>query len=120
MKAAVDNARPFAMPVVLGMLIAIVGIAPWSILARLNAGIRPDLPWAALTMGAFIVLYVAWLNGAGWPKAWRETRRYSLRLWRPTPSAWSREGLGPTALLVLLLAVLYMDRAGPIEPTPRS
>lgn len=108
MRAAIDNARLFAVPIILGAVVAIVGIAPWSILAPLNVRIRPDLPWAALAMAAFILLYVAWLNGAGWPKASREARRYSLRLWRPTQSAWSREGLGPTALLVVLLALLYV------------
>lgn len=108
MKASSAGIRPFALPIALGAVIAVVGIVPWSILAPLNARIRPDLPWAALAMVAFIVLYVAWLNGAGWPKAWRETRRYSLRLWRPTRSAWSREGLGPTSILILLLAVLYV------------
>lgn len=58
-------------------------------------------------MAAFLLLYLAWLNGAGWPSAWRETRRYSLRLWRPTKSTWSREGLWPTAALVALLILLY-------------
>lgn len=108
MRTAIDSVRPFAIPVLLGSVIAIVGIAPWIILAPLNARIRPDLPWAALAVAAFILLYVAWLNGAGWPKAWHARRRFSLRLWRPTESAWRREGLGPAALLVLLLALLYV------------
>jgi uncharacterized protein len=108
MKAFIDNIRPYAGPIVLGALIAVAGIAPWTMLAPLNARIRPDLPWAALSMAAFLALYVAWLNGAGWPRAWRDSRRYRLRLWRPTPSAWSRQGLGPTAALILLLALLYV------------
>lgn len=107
MKTAIDTVRPFAGPILIGALVAIVGIAPWAMLAPFNARTRPDLPWAALTMAAFLLLYLAWLNGAGWPRAWRETRRYSLRLWRPTKSAWSREGVGPTAALISLMALLY-------------
>jgi membrane protease YdiL (CAAX protease family) len=108
MSTVIANARPYAVPILLGSVIAIVGVIPWQVLASLNARIRPDLPWAALATAAFIGLYVAWLNGAGWPKAWRDARRYSLRLWRPTQSTWSREGLGSTATLVGLLAVLYV------------
>ena len=104
----VDTIRPFAVPILLGVAVALVGIAPWFFLAPLNARIRPDLPWAAPATAAFLLIYLAWLNGAGWPRAWREARRYSLRLWRPTTSAWSREGLGPTAVLVVLLALLYV------------
>lgn len=108
MNTSLNGIRAFAVPIALGTAIAIAGIVPWSILAPLNARIHPELPWAAMAMAVFIALYLAWLNGAGWPRAWRETRRYSLRLWRPTPSAWSREGLKPTSILVLLLATLYV------------
>lgn len=107
MNTVIDTLRPFAGAVLVGALVAVIGIAPWAMLAPLNARVRPDLPWAALTMAAFIGLYLGWLNGAGWPSAGRETRRYNLRLWRPTKSAWSREGVGPTAALILLMAMLY-------------
>ena len=113
------DARAYALPVLLGSAITIVGVVPWLVLAPINARIRPDLPWAALLTAAFLVLYVAWLNGAGWPRAWRERRRYSLRLWRPTRSTWTREGLGPTATFVGLLAgltVLWIVVAGPDQP----
>ena len=107
MKAFIDTVRPFAPPVLTGAAVAVAGFAPWSILAPFNARLRPDLPWAALVTAAFLAFYLAWLNGAGWPKTSREARRYHLRWWRPTPGARSREGLGLTAVLVLLLAVLY-------------
>jgi membrane protease YdiL (CAAX protease family) len=106
MKATLANVRPYALPILLGSAILVVGVLPWLILAPINAWVRPDLPWAALIMAAFLFLYVAWLNGAGWPRAWRERRHYSLRLWRPTQSTWTRAGLGPTATFVGLLAVL--------------
>lgn len=106
MNATLANARLYVLPILLGSAILVVGVLPWLILAPINARVRPDLPWAALLMAAFLVLYVAWLNGAGWPRAWRERRHYSLRLWRPTQSTWTRAGLGPTATFVGLLAVL--------------
>jgi membrane protease YdiL (CAAX protease family) len=108
MNAAADTIRGFAAPILLGAAIVIVGIAPWSVLAQLNARFHPGLPWAALSMAAFIFFYVAWLNGAGWPKNWRGSRRYSLRLWRPTERAWSREGKRITLVLLALLAILYV------------
>lgn len=107
-RAAAENVREYAAPILLGAGVAIAGIAPWTVLAPLNARFHPELPWAALAMGAFMALYVAWLNGAAWPRAWREARRYSLRLWRPTARAWSREGMGLTLLLIALLAALYL------------
>jgi membrane protease YdiL (CAAX protease family) len=106
--ASLESIRGFAGPILVGAGVAIAGIAPWPVLASLNARYRPDLPWAALATLAFLILFVAWLNGAGWPKRSRETRRYRLRLWRPTPRAWSAEGAGPTLLLLGALAMLYM------------
>jgi membrane protease YdiL (CAAX protease family) len=106
--AAIRDAGRFAGPVLLGAAVAVAGIAPWALLAPLNALHRPELPWAALAMLAFLILYLAWLGGAGWPRAWREARRYACRLWRPTPRAWSREGIGPTLTILSLLAILYI------------
>lgn len=108
MDSAATAARKYAGPVALGMVVAVAGVAPWALLATLNARHRPDLPWAALVTVLFLILYVVWLNGAGWPRAWREARRSSLRLWRPGPRAWTREGLGPTLVLIFLLAILYL------------
>lgn len=108
MNAAFDTLRAYALPILIGLAVAVVGIAPWSVIAPINARLRPELPWAALAMGSFILVYIAWLNGAGWPRAWREARHYHLRLWRPTSSAWSRAGLRLTALLILLLGFLYV------------
>ncbi len=107
-RAAIARLRDFTVPILLGATIAIAGIAPWPVLARLNATHDPQWPWAALSMLGWLALLLAWLNGAGWPKRWREARRYSLRLWRPTSRARSREGRGPTLLLLLLLAILYV------------
>lgn len=98
----------YAGPIAIGLLIAIAGIAPWAVMGELNAHIRPDLPWAALATLAWLGLYLLWLNGAGPPRGWSETRRTSLRLWRPAPRAWTREGLGPTLAILPLLVLLYV------------
>jgi membrane protease YdiL (CAAX protease family) len=119
MRTTLANARPYALPILLGSAILVVGVLPWLVLAPINARIRPDLPWAALLMAAFLVLYVAWLNGAGWPRAWRERRHYRLRLWRPTQSTWTEAGLGPTATFVGLLVgltVLWILVSAPDQP----
>ena len=58
----------YARPVLAGLLVAALGIVPWTLLARRNAVFRPDVPWAALTTIAYLALLVAWLDGAGWPR----------------------------------------------------
>ena len=64
-----------------GLLVAAVGILPWTVLARRNATLRPDVPWAAIATIAYLVLLVAWLNGSGWPRRTAAWRRWHLRLW---------------------------------------
>jgi membrane protease YdiL (CAAX protease family) len=90
-----------------GLLVAIAGIAPWLLLAPLNASVRPEIPWAALVTGAWLLLLMWWLNGSGPPAAMRETRRHALRLWRPAPDAWRGENLRVNASLALAAIALY-------------
>ena len=98
----------YIKPVLSGGLVGIVGLAPWTVLAPLNARIRPDVPWAALSTAAFLVLYIAWLNGAGWPARWVEYRKRSLRLWPPAPARNAAASGLPVPLILLLLGLLYM------------
>ena len=73
--------RVQVQPVLAGLLVAAVGILPWTILARRNAALRPDLPWAAIATIVYLVVLVTWLNGAGWPRRTAAWRRWQLRLW---------------------------------------
>jgi membrane protease YdiL (CAAX protease family) len=75
--------RSYLSPVLAGLLIAAVGIVPWTVLARRNAALRPDVPWAAIATIVYLVLLVAWLNGVGWPRRTAAWRRWHLRLWPP-------------------------------------
>ena len=77
--------RAYVRPVLAGLLVAAVGIGPWTLLARHNAVFRPDVPWAALTTIAYLVLFLAWLDGAGWPRRTAAWRRWHLRLWPDRP-----------------------------------
>jgi membrane protease YdiL (CAAX protease family) len=108
MSPGIVRLREVATPILVGAAILVAGIAPWAIMAPVNARIRPDLPWAAIATAAFLAVYVAWLHGAGGPARWRETRHHRLRLWRPTRSTWTRAGLAPTGVLVLMLTLLYV------------
>jgi hypothetical protein len=47
------------MPILVGLAIAAAGLVPWSSVAALNASHRPDIPWAALAMTAYLVALVA-------------------------------------------------------------
>ena len=76
-------ARSYLLPVLTGLVVAGVGILPWTVVARRNAALRPDIPWAAIATVAYLVLLLAWLNGAGWPRRTSAWRRWHLRLWPP-------------------------------------
>ena len=73
--------RAYVRSILAGLLIAALGVMSWMLLARRNAVLRPDVPWAALTMIAYLALLLAWLNGAGWPRRTAAWRRWHLRLW---------------------------------------
>lgn len=97
-----------ARPILGGLAIAFAGVAPWVLLAPINARIRPDLPWAAAATLAWLTVLALWLNGAGWPRATRGERRFRLRLWRPEPGAWSGENRIVVLGLVLAIAGIYV------------
>lgn len=44
----------YLVPILTGLLIAAAGLLPWTLLAQLNARMRPDLPWAALATAAYL------------------------------------------------------------------
>jgi membrane protease YdiL (CAAX protease family) len=90
-----------------GLLIAFASVAPWIMLAPLNARFHPELPWAALATAAYLAILLAWLNGAGPPAATRDARRRLLRLWRPAAGAWRGENLLAILGLAFAAAALY-------------
>lgn len=106
--AAGTKFRTCALAIVSGVAIALAGIAPWTLLAPLNATVRPDLPWAAVATVIWLTVMLVWLNGAGWPRAWRDFRRFSLRLWRPAPGAWSGENAAGILGLVGVIVATYV------------
>ncbi len=100
--------RAYIQPIVAGLLITAVGLVPWTLLAQLNARVRPDLPWAAVATLAYLVPFLAWLNGFGPPKRTAARRRQRLRLWPPgAPDRAERSGLGAGAI-VALLGLVYV------------
>lgn len=80
-------ATPYAGAIARGVLIAFAGAGAWTVLARVNATIRPDLPWAAGVMALYLLALVLWLSGAGPPRASATTRRELLRMWPPQRDA---------------------------------
>lgn len=102
--------RSYAIPIGIGAAIAIAGTVPWPILASLNATIRPDIPWAALAMAAYLLVFVIWLDGLGPPKRWQERRQRLLRLWAPDrrPSAAEATEWLPVPAILALLALLTL------------
>jgi len=113
----------WAAPILLGLLVTAAGLAPWLVMAPLNARIHPEIPWAAAATLAWLVIYIAWLNGAGPPSRWKAARRYRLRLWRSDSNGWSREGIGVTLALmgaIGVLTVLWILIGAPERPPDLS
>ena len=79
-----QNRRPnflvaTALAVVVGLVIAALGLLPWNILAQLNVRWWPSVPWCAPVGLLWLFLFWSYLNGAGWPGLTAETRRMLLR-----------------------------------------
>ena len=96
----------YVAPIALGLTVSLVGLAPWVVMARLNAWLRPEIPWSALATLVWLALFVAWLNGTGPPSRWKAARRYRLRLWRPDSNVWSKDGIATTLSLMALIGLL--------------
>jgi membrane protease YdiL (CAAX protease family) len=98
----------YVEPIVAGLLITAVGLIPWTFLAQLNARVRPDLPWAALVSLAYLVPFLAWLNGYGPPRRTATRRRQRLRLRPPgAPDSAETSDLSARAI-VALLGLVYV------------
>lgn len=94
----------YVAPILTGLAIAAAGLLPWTLLAPVNARVRPDLPWAALVTVAYLGILLAWLHGLGPPQRTSDERRRSLRLWPPS----TEDGDGLTAgVILVLLGLLY-------------
>ena len=99
------SARDYVIPILTGLLILAIGLLPWTVLAQINARVRPDFPWAALVTLAYLGVLLLWLDGWGPPKRTADQRRQRLRL-RPQ-SAPSDHGLS-SGTVVALLGLLYV------------
>jgi len=91
----------YVAPILTGLLIVAAGLLPWTLLAQLNARMRPDLPWAALATVAYLGILVGWLDGQGPPRRNAVQRRQRLRLWPRDAS--DADGLTAGAIIVLLV-----------------
>lgn len=96
-------ATTVAIGAAMGLSIQVIGTLTWVVLARLNARVRPDWPWAGAATIAVLVVMILWLDGRGWPRRTSASRRFHLRLWRPDEGAWRGEQL---ATIMSLIAVM--------------
>lgn len=107
----------YLVPILTGLLIVAAGLVPWSLLAKINVRVRPDLPWAAATTVVYLAVFVAWLSGWGPPRRSAQQRRDRLRLWpRSAPDA---DGVSTGAIISLLVLVYVAYVAiSRLSPTP--
>src|SRR6516225_3535226 len=68
-----------ALAVVLGLVIAALGLLPSNILAQLNVRWWPNVPWCAPVGLLWLFLFWRYLNGRGWPASTAQRRNTLLR-----------------------------------------
>jgi membrane protease YdiL (CAAX protease family) len=70
--------------------IAVTGIAEvvWGALIQINLRFAPRVPWAAISMSAFLFFSWKYLKGWGWPESTAAKRRASLRAEPLSASVW--------------------------------
>jgi len=108
--------RGYGIPILTGLVIVAAGTVPFLLLARLNARVRPDLPWAAVVTLAYLAVIVIWLNGSGPPTSNADRRRQRLRLWlRSKADPYGQSPVVIIALMALLAFVwVMMSRTSPL------
>src|ERR1700726_3404626 len=108
----------------LGLVIAALGIFPWSFLAQLNARLCAGIPWCVPLGLVWLALFSAYLNGRGWPRASAPTRKQLLRA-RPLhgPTAiWAciAGATGLVTLVTLYFVAIQFVNLPPSAFRPRS
>src|SRR5215472_3523815 len=106
-----QNRRPnflltTALAVVLGLVIAAVGLLPWNILAQVNVRWWPNVPWCAPIGLLWLFLFWSYLNGAGWPALTAQRRNTLLRA-RPLHGNRLRWCVFAGASALIALVMLY-------------
>jgi uncharacterized protein len=124
-----QNKRPnfvltTAVAVVLGLVIAALGLLPWNILAQFNVRWWPSVPWCTPIGLFWLFLFWSYLNGAGWPASTAQTRNKLLRAlplhgnrlrWCVSASA-----IGLIALVTLYFVAVQFVDLQPSAFQPRS
>ena len=113
------NERPgargrYLVPVVTGLLIVAAGLLPWTLLAQVNARVRPDLPWAALVTVGYLGLLLAWLDGWGPPGRSAAPRRQRLRMGSAPDAGGITAGVLVVSLGLLYVAWIALSRMSPV------
>ena len=108
----------YVTPIFAGLLIAAAGLVPWTLLAQVNARVRPDWPWAAVATLAYLAALLTWLNGSGPPTRTTGLRHQRLRLW-PHRAPEAADGLtGGTVVALLGLLYVLWTVVGRLSPIP--
>jgi membrane protease YdiL (CAAX protease family) len=88
------------------------GLLPWGILVWANLSFAPVLPWAAIIMAAYLLVYWKYLQGRGWPESTARARLECLRAPHLPAAIWCWSllagGLSLTASISLFIVVRRM------------
>jgi membrane protease YdiL (CAAX protease family) len=111
----VDELVAIVRAIAAGFVVSGIGVTLWGGigafpgLAGVNLRFLPQVPWAIVPMTLFLVGYIRYLNGAGWPRSTAAARRRNLRLNAVAADVWPMAllaGFIGLAALVPLSAIL--------------
>jgi hypothetical protein len=124
MKLPRNSLLVLAIAIPVGLVIAALGIFPWSFLAQTNARSWTGIPWCVPLGLVWLALFSAYLNGRGWPRASAPTRKQLLRV-RPLhgPTAiWAciAGATGLVTLITLYFVAIQFVNLPPGAFRPRS
>lgn len=101
--------------VLIGLVVATAGTAPWAALLSANARHSPGVPWAVPVTALHLWLFWRYVRGAGWPRSTANTRRSSCRANSLPQDVWGMALFaGALGLVAVLLLQRVMSRLAPL------
>ncbi|MCI0715040.1 MAG: CPBP family intramembrane metalloprotease [Chlorobi bacterium] len=92
----------FIRIIIVGLIIVFAGVMPWSYLIDINLKFHPDIPWAVFAGTTYLLLFILYLYGKGWPRSTSEKRRQYIRINKIKRNVWLWAMLGGAFYIIFL------------------
>ena len=101
----------FVRAIINGVLVALAGILPWSLMVKLNIAYYPNIPWAVLANAVYLWFFWKYVRGKGWPRSTSESRRLNCRANALPDSIWGSAVIaGLTGIAAMVVFQIVYSR----------